>query len=129
MGETHKSQDERQRQPGNAEFAEQHSKESNELLSHYVWRKGQKHPILPTGDVPPDFLQRMWIAPVDQRGARRRKWQVGINKDQSANRNQRGVQQPPTDEKSETLGFVNDNTQSGKCQRHGDMMNSQRNPE
>src|SRR5439155_5980568 len=105
-GDACESEDERQRQPGNAEFAQGHSAKFNKLPAHYLWRKGEIHLILPAGDVPPYFLQRTRIAPVDDRRARSCKGQVGINGNQSASRNQGGIHQPAAREKPQALRSI-----------------------
>src|SRR6516162_1367113 len=65
--ETRQSKRQRRRQPRRPEFAQQHFEKYNKLRSHHRRTKRQEHPILSAGDVPPDFLERTRIAPVDER--------------------------------------------------------------
>ena len=81
---TRESQNERQRKPRKAELAQCHSAEFSKLCSYYLRLKGEIDLILPARDVPPYFLQRTRMAPVDDRRVGGCKWQVSINRNESA---------------------------------------------
>src|SRR5689334_3646089 len=115
-GETDQGKDECQRQPRPSEFMEGQTAEVEELFSDYVRGKREKHPILPTSDVPPDLLQRTRMAPVEHRRSRCCKRQIAINGNQRTDRNQRGNQKPAAHEKIQSLGPVNENSESRKHQ-------------
>ena len=85
VNEARDSQNQRQRKPRKAELAQRHSAEFSKLFSHYLRPKGEIDLILSAREVPPNFLQRTRMAPVNDRRARRRERQIGINSGQCAN--------------------------------------------
>src|SRR5262249_13022688 len=94
VNHTRESQNERQRKPGKAEFAHRHSAEFSKLFSDYLRLKGEIDLILATCQMPPYFLQRTGMAPVNNGRPRSCEWQVRVDGDESANRNQCSANQP-----------------------------------
>src|SRR5204863_7234762 len=102
----------RQGYPGQAEFAEDHPAEIQELPAHLLGIKGEKDLVLPARDMPPYFFQRTRSTPANDRHARRCQRQVGINGEQGGKRKESSVEQSLAREKTQTFCSVNNDAKS-----------------
>src|SRR5262249_22282808 len=98
----------------------------DKLLADPLRCNQEKHLVLSAPHVPPNFLERARLTPVEKGRTGCRQRQIAINSDQSPDRNQRSVNQSTADKESRGFWPINDDRDRRQRQSDGDMVISQR---